>query len=165
MNTLLADLRVGARLLWRDKAFTVTAGLTLAVCIGANVALFSVIRGVLLRPLAMPNADRVVIAGNVYPGAGVHDAIGAAVTDYFDRLPAITAFAEQAVFRRADRSVDQGGTPMNVEGMTVTPSFFKVAGVEPQIGRTFTEQDGEAGNESADCPEGRCVSRHHVPSV
>ncbi|HEY6613402.1 MAG TPA: ABC transporter permease, partial [Vicinamibacterales bacterium] len=149
MNTLLADLRVGARLLWRDKAFTVTAGLTLAVCIGANVALFSVIRGVLLRPLAMPDADRVVIAGNVYPGAGVHDAIGAAVTDYFDRLPAITAFAEQAVFRRADRSVDQGGTPMNVEGMTVTPSFFRVAGVGPQLGRTFTEQDGEAGNEFA----------------
>jgi len=86
MNALLADLRVGVRLLWRDKAFTVTAGLTLAVCIGANVAFFSVIRGVLLRPLAMPDADRVVIAGNAYPGAGVHDPIGAAVTDYFDRL-------------------------------------------------------------------------------
>ena len=68
MNALRADLRFGVRLLWRDKAFTVTAGLTLAVCIGANVALFSVIRGVLLRPLAMPAADRVVIAGNVYPG-------------------------------------------------------------------------------------------------
>jgi predicted permease len=149
MNTLLADLRVGVRLLWRDKAFTVTAGLTLAVCIAANVALLSVIRGVLLKPLAMPDADRVVIAGNAYPGAGVHDPIGAAVTDYFDRLRDITVFAEQAVFRRADRSVDQGGTPVNVEGMTVTPSFFRVAGVEPQMGRTFTEQEAEAGNESA----------------
>ncbi len=149
MNTLLADLRVGVRLLRRDKGFTVTAGLTLAVCIGANVALFSVIRGVLLKPLAMPDADRVVMAGNVYPGAGVHDAIGAAVTDYFDRLRDITAFAEQAVFRRADRSVDQGGTPVNVEGMTVTPSFFRVAGVEPQMGRIFTEQEAESGNELA----------------
>ena len=46
-----------------------------------------------------------------------------------------------------DRSVDQGGTPVNVEGMTVTPSFFRVAGVEPQLGRTFTDQEGEAGNE------------------
>jgi hypothetical protein len=124
MNTLLGDLRVGIRLLWRDKAFTVTAGLTLAVCIGANVALFSVIRGVLLKPLAMPDAERVVVAGNVYPGAGVYDAIGAAVPDYFDRLRDITAFEEQAVFRRSDRSVDQDGSPGNVAGMTVTPSFF-----------------------------------------
>jgi predicted permease len=149
MNTLLTDLKVGLRLLWRDKAFTVTAGLTLAVCIGANVALFSVIRGVLLKPLALPDADRVVVAGNVYPGAGVHDPIGAAVPDYFDRLRDITAFVEQAVARSGDRSVDQDGTPVNVEGMAVTPSFFKVAGVPPQLGRTFNEQEGEAGNDFA----------------
>ncbi len=81
MNQWVADLRVGLRLLWRDRAFAMTAGLTLAVCIGANVALFSVVRGVLLKPLALPDADRVVIAGNVYPGAGVHDPIGSAVAD------------------------------------------------------------------------------------
>ena len=149
MNTLLADLRVGLRLLGRDRAFTLTAGLTLAVCIGANVALFSVIRGVLLKPLAMPDAHRVVIAGNVYPGAGVHDPIGAAVPDYFDRLRDITVFSEQAVFRGADRSVDQEGTPVKVDGMMVTPSFFRVAGIEPQLGRTLTDQDGETGNEFA----------------
>ncbi len=147
MNTLLADLRVGVRLLWRDKAFTITAGLTLAVCIGANVALFSVVRGVLLKPLAMPDAEHVVMAGNVYPGAGVHEPMGSAVPDYFDRLSHVTAFAEQAVFKRNDRSVDQGGTPVSVEAMTVTPSFFKVAGVDPQQGRTFIDQKGEAGDE------------------
>jgi len=147
MNTLLADLRVGVRLLWRDKAFTITAGLTLAVCIGANVALFSVVRGVLLKPLAMPDAEHVVMAGNVYPGAGVHEPMGSAVPDYFDRLSNVTAFAEQAVFKRNDRSVDQGGTPVSVEAMTVTPSFFKVAGVDPQLGRTFIDQKGEAGDQ------------------
>lgn len=147
MNTLLADVRVGLRLLSRDKAFTITAGLTLALCIGANVALFSVVRGVLLKPLAMPDAERVVIAGNVYPGAGVHDPRGSAIPDYFDRLRDITAFAEQAVFKRADRSVDQSGTPVRVEAMTVTPSFFKVAGVDPQLGHTFIDQKGEAANE------------------
>lgn len=147
MNSLLADVRVGLRLLWRDKAFTITSGLTLAVCIGANVALFSVIHGVLLKPLAIPDAGRVVIAGNVYPGAGVHDPIGSAVPDYFDRLRTVTAFAEQAVFKRNDRSVDQGGTPVSVEAMTVTPSFFKVAAVDPHLGRTFIDQNGEAGNE------------------
>ena len=147
MNTLLTDLRVGLRLQWRDKAFTVTAALTLAVCIGANTALFSVVRGVLLKPLAMPQPDRVLVAGNVYPGAGVHEPIGAAVPDYFDRLRDLTVFVDQALFRRDDRSVDQGGTPASVEAMTVTPSLFRVASVKPQLGRTFTDQEGEIGNE------------------
>jgi hypothetical protein len=83
--------------------------LTLAVCIGANVALFSVVRGVLFKPLALPDAERVVIAGNVYPGAGVHDPIGAAVPDYFDRLRDITTFSDQALFKRVDPGIDQGG--------------------------------------------------------
>src|SRR5262245_56020473 len=107
MHTLLTDFRVGLRLLSRDKAFTITAGLTLAVCIGANVALFSVVRGVLLKPLAIPDAERVVIAGNVYPGTGVHEPMGSAIPDYFDRLRDVTTFAEQALFKRTDRSVDQ----------------------------------------------------------
>jgi predicted permease len=147
MNTLFSDLRVGLRLLWKDKAFTATAGLTLAVCIGANTALFSVVRGVLLKPLGMPEADRVVVAGNVYPGAGVHEPIGSAVPDYFDRLREVTVFDKQALLRGADRSVDQNGTPVSVDGMTVTPSFFRVAGVKPQLGRAFTDQEGEIGNE------------------
>ena len=144
---MLNDLRVSLRLLWKDKAFTSTAALTLAVCIGANAALFSVVRGVLLKPLALPDPDRVVLAGNVYPGAGVHDPIGASVPDYFDRRRDVTAFAEQALFKRDDRSVDQGGVATRVEAMTVTPSFFRVAGIKPQLGRTFTEQEGEIGHE------------------
>lgn len=144
---MLNDLRVSLRLLWKDRAFTTTAALTLAVCIGANAALFSVVRGVLLKPLALPEPGRVVIAGNVYPGAGVHDPIGASVPDYFDRLRDITVFAEQAMYKRDDPSIDQGGVATRVEAMTVTPSFFRVAGITPQLGRTFTEQEGEIGHE------------------
>src|SRR5215510_11045317 len=138
IRSVLNDLRVSLRLLWKDKAFTSTAALTLAVCIGANVALFSVVRGVLFKPLALPDAERVVMAGNAYPGAGVHDPIGAAVPDYFDRLRDITAFSEQALFKRVDRSIDQGGVAARVNAMSVTPSFFRVAGVKPPLGRTFT---------------------------
>jgi predicted permease len=147
MSTIVSDLRVGLRMLWRDKVFTATAVLTLAVCIGANTALFSVVRGVLLKPLALPEAERVVMAGNVYPGAGVHEPMGSAVPDYFDRLREVTVFTDQALFRRDDRSIDEGGTPVRVEATTVTPSFFRVAGVSAQLGRTFTEQEGEPGNE------------------
>jgi hypothetical protein len=145
---VLNDLRVSLRLLWKDRAFTATAALTLAICIGANAALFSVIRGVLLKPLALPDPDRVVMAGNAYPGAGVHEPIGSAVPDYFDRLRDITAFDVQAFFKQDNRSVDQGGVAARVESITATPSFFRVAGVPPQIGRTFTDQEGEIGHES-----------------
>ena len=145
---MLNDLRVSLRLLWRDKAFTSTAVLTLAVCIGANAALFSVVRGVLLKPLALPDSDRVVTAGNAYPGAGVHDPIGASVPDYFDRLRDVTAFSEQALFRHENRSIDQNGVAARVEARTVTPSFFRVAGVKAALGRTFTDQEGELGHES-----------------
>jgi predicted permease len=145
---VLNDLRVSLRLLWKDKAFTSTAALTLAVCIGANAALFSVVRGVLLKPLALPDPDRVVMAGNAYPGAGVHEPIGSAVPDYFDRLRDITAFEAQAMFRQDNRSVDQGGVAARVESITATPSFFKVAGVPPQMGRTFTDEEGEVGHDS-----------------
>ncbi len=68
---MLNDLRVGLRLLWKDKAFTITAVLTLAVCIGANTALFSVVHNVLLRPLPFPESERILLMGNHYPGAGV----------------------------------------------------------------------------------------------
>jgi hypothetical protein len=60
VDSLRQDLRLGLRLLWKDKAFTVTAVLTLAVCIGANTALFSVVNSVLLRPLPVPEPDRLV---------------------------------------------------------------------------------------------------------
>ena len=147
MSTLIADLRVGLRFLSRDKAFTSTAALTLAVCIAANAALFSIVRGVVLKPLAIPEPGRVVVAGNVYPGAGVNEPIGSAVPDYFDRLRGTTVFEEQALIRQLDRSIDQSGTPTRVEAMSVTPSFFRLVRVRPLLGRTFTEEESEPGNE------------------
>jgi predicted permease len=144
---MFSDLRVSLRLLWKDRAFTATAGLTLALCIGANAALFSVVRGVLLKPLALPDSDRIVMAGNAYPGAGVHDPIGASVPDYFDRSRTITAFGEQTLTKTTNRSIDQRGTATSVKAGLVTPSFFRMAGVPPQLGRTFTDREGEIGNE------------------
>ena len=78
MATLLQDIRFGLRLLARDRSFTITALLTLAVCIGANAAMFSVVRSVLLKPLPFPNSERVVLLYNSYPNAGA-PRVGAAV--------------------------------------------------------------------------------------
>src|SRR5436309_12763905 len=143
------DLRVGLRLLWRDKAFTLTAALTLALCIGANTALFSVVHNVLLRPLNVPESDRIVLMGNAYPAAGVGAAAGssAGVPDYYDRLRETTVYEEQALYNGRNQSVDQNGTPTRVRVNMVTPSFFRLLRMAPAIGRTFTEQDGEVGQD------------------
>jgi predicted permease len=142
-----SDIRVGVRLLWRDKAFTITAALTLALCIGANTALFSVVHNVLLRPLPVPESDRIVLMANAYPGAGAEIASSSGVPDYYDRLRETTVFEEQALYNGRNQSIDQSGTPTRVRVTQATPSFFRLLRVAPAIGRTFSEQEGEPGND------------------
>ncbi len=144
---MLNDLRVGARLLWKDAAFTITAALTLALCIGANTALFSVVHNVLLRPLPVPESDRLVLIENLYPGAGAADQGGAGVPDYFERVHDTDVFEEHALFSGRNVGIDQNGSPTQIRAMNVTPSFFRLVRVAPQLGRIFTESEGEIGNE------------------
>ncbi|HEY3052730.1 MAG TPA: ABC transporter permease [Thermoanaerobaculia bacterium] len=141
------DLRVGLRLLWKDKAFTTTAALTLALCIGANTALFSVVHNVLLRPLNVPESDRIVLMGNAYPGAGAAIVGSSGVPDYYDRLRETTVYEEQAMYNGRNQSVDQNGTPTRVRVTNVTPSFFRLLRIAPALGRTFTDEDGVVGQD------------------
>ena len=143
------DFRVGVRLLWKDKAFTITAALTLALCIGANTALFSVVHNVLLKPLPVPESDRIVLMGNAYPGAGADAAAGtnASVPDYYDRLAQMDVYEEQAFFNGANQSIDQNGTPVRIRVTRVTPSFFRLLRVAPALGRTLVDDDGKVGND------------------
>ena len=123
MESALHDLRVGLRLLWKDKAFTATAALTLALCIGANTALFAVVHNVLLRPLNVPESGRVLTMSNAYPGAGVPVGSSSGVPDYYDRLRETTVFEEQAMHTGRDQSIDQDGTPTRVNVALVTRRF------------------------------------------
>jgi hypothetical protein len=82
---MLQDLRFGFKLLWKEKAFTITALLTLALCIGANTAIFTVLHAVILAPLPFPEPDRLVSMGNVYPGVGVVKNDQNSIPDYIDR--------------------------------------------------------------------------------
>jgi predicted permease len=144
---MTSDIRVGLRLLWKDKAFTITAALTLALCIGANTALFSVVHNVLLRPLPVPESDRIVLMGNAYPGAGANIGSSSGVPDYYDRLRETTVFEEQALYNGRNQSVDQNGTPTRVRVTQATPSYFRLLRVAPALGRAFSDQEGEPGNE------------------
>lgn len=149
MDRLLQDLRFAVRLLWKDRNFSITTIATLALCIAANVAIFAVVSGVLLKPLPFPEPDRLVRLFNKYPGAGV-DAEGAnGVPDYFDRKRDIAVFEETALFRVAGVTMSGSGLgeAERIQAMLVTPSFFRVLRTTPQRGLVFTEAQGELGQE------------------
>ena len=145
MDSIRQDIRVALRLLWKHRGFSAAVALTLALCLGANVALFSVVNNVLLRPLPFLESERIVLIGNSYPKAGAGNRVAVAVPDYFDRLRETTVFEEQALYDNVSVNVDQSGTPTRVGAMNVTPSFFRVLRAGPLIGRTFTEDEGEIG--------------------
>jgi predicted permease len=148
MEWLYRDLRTGLRLLARDRGFTVTVALTLALCIGANTALFSVVYQILLRPLPVPESDRILLMSNSYPGAGAADTSNSGVPDYFDRLREATVFSEQALLNHSSVSLDENGVPTRIRVMNATPSYFRLMRVAPALGRPFTEQEGEVGNDN-----------------
>ena len=106
MDTLRQDLRFALRLLWKDRAFALTAILTLALCIGANTAIFAVVRSVLLRPLPYPESERLVFSYESFPGAGVERA-GTSVPNYLERRTLVPAFGSIAISRIDTASIDR----------------------------------------------------------
>jgi predicted permease len=144
---MLNDIRVAARQLLRDRTFAIAAMSTLALCIAANVVLFSIVDHVLLSPLPFPHADRLVLHGNQYPGAGACCGTSSGVPDYYDRIRETTVYDEQAMYSRAVLTIDQNGSPARVLAMNVTPSFFRVISSQAAVGRTFTDDEGEVGRE------------------
>ena len=145
MERLFQDMRFGARLLWKDRGFTFTALLTLAVCIGANTAIFAVVNSVLLRPLPVPGAEQLVSIYNSYPGAGITRA-STGVPDYYDRLEQTDVFEELALYQNRGVTLGaDGADPQRLTAMAVTPSLFRMLRAAPVRGRVFDEAEGEYG--------------------
>ena len=142
----MSDLRYAFRLLWKDRAFTLAALLTLVVCIGANAAIFSIVRSVVLEPLPVPAADRLVYLHNSYPNAGAVRA-STGVPDYFDRLREMTVFEEQALYRREGVTAGVKDGSERIPAVRATPSFYRVTGAQPVAGRMLTDDDGQVGRE------------------
>src|SRR5689334_1836011 len=106
INELWQDLRYGlrlSRLNWRYVAMVV---LTLAVCVGANTAVFTVVHSVLLQPLPVPGADDIVLMSNQYPKAGASESGWSAGADYYDRMHAVTALQDLAMFNFSSQTVE-----------------------------------------------------------
>jgi len=138
---MLQDLRFGLKLLAKERAFTITALLTLALCIGANTAIFTVLNAVILNPLPFPEPDRLVRLYNIYPGVGFTGRGANSGPDYADRKSLTDVFESVAMISGGGYDVGAEGSPSRIDAQSVTPSFFQVLRVSPMLGRVFTEDE------------------------
>ena len=132
------DLRYAVRLLRRAPAFASVAIVTLALGIGANTAIFSVVRAVLLRPLPYADADRLVAVGTQSP-SGSPNNVG--YTTFLDWRERTHSFAELALIRSWTPTLGGTGEPERLNAMRVSANFFHMLGVKPALGRDFTSAD------------------------
>ena len=138
IETLTQDVRHALRLLRRDPAFTVTALATLALGIGLNTAIFSVAYGVLWRPLAYPDPDRLVILSSAQQtGTGVRTFSSWTPVTYEALRPRVTTFDHLAAYASNDAQLTGRGEPLRVSALDVSPNFFATLGVNPARGRAF----------------------------
>lgn len=128
------------RRLKRERGFTATVLFTLALCIGANVAIFAVVDAILVRSLPFPESERLVTVRNSYPGAGAERS-QSSLSNYYDRREHVAAFASTSVHQRGSATVGGAGSPQRVERDRVSPEFFQTLGVPLVMGRTFTEDE------------------------
>ncbi len=142
MNTLLADLRYAVRLLTQSRAFTAIAALTLALGIGATTALFSVVNGVLLNPLAYPHSDRLVV---IYGRVAGLDSAPIEYPNFLDWQRDSHTFASMAAYRNEDYNFIGNGEGERLSGYMISASFFDTLGTMPVLGRTFRIDDDQIG--------------------
>jgi len=145
MESTLKDIRFALRGLAKKPAFTAIAVLTLALGIGANTAIFSVVNAVLLRPLAAKDPDRLMTFWLSAPAKGLqHMDLNPAMFAYYrDRT---RTFENLAAFETGEFSLTGGAEPESVPGAIVTFDYFNTLGREPLHGRTFTAQEDTPGN-------------------
>ncbi|MDQ3135782.1 MAG: ABC transporter permease [Acidobacteriota bacterium] len=136
------NLRLALRLLRKAPAFTLTALATIAICLGANLAIFAVIDSILLRPLPFPQSDQLVTIFNTYPKAGV-ERDGSSLTNYYERRGNIPAFSSLSIFRYGSEVVGETGAAEQTEVLRISSEFFTTLGVGPVMGRSFNEAEAE----------------------
>src|SRR5581483_5395847 len=134
------ELRFAFRLLRKTPVFTVTALLTIAVCLGANLTIFAVIDSILLRALPFPDADRLMTVFNTYPKAGV-ERDGSSVTNYYERRGHIPALSSLSIYRFGTAIVGDAGSTEREQITQVSPEFFETLGMTPAFGRVFKEAE------------------------
>ena len=146
MDTLWQDLRYGVRMLRRNPGFAAVAILTLAIGIGANIVIFSVVNGILLKPLPFPDSHRVVTIWETDANRNVTRGTASAA-EFLDWRDMNHVFQELSGWRALYFTITGGGEPERVWGSQVSGNFFRTLRVTPMLGRDFTPEDEQIGHE------------------
>jgi putative ABC transport system permease protein len=151
MGNLLQDLRYGFRNLRRDRGFVIVAMLTLALGIGANTTIFSVMNNTLLKPIPFPGADRLVLVWETF-GKGSDNWNIVSAPNFWDFQKRSRSFESMAIFDSAGRgyNLSPGNNAQEAEqvsGLRVSAGFFQVLGVKPLLGRTFLPEEETLGKD------------------
>ncbi len=147
MDTLLKDITYGLRSLWKRPGFTAVAVITLALGIGGNSAIFSVVNAVLLRPLPYPESERLVQFDGVNPHAGITQS-NMSVPDFADWQSQNQVFEQMAGFVTGGSLLVSGDETERVRATGVTGDFFTLLGVSAAQGRALQPDDARKGNDS-----------------
>ena len=139
------DLGYARRALWKARAFTVAAVLTLSLGIGANTAMFSVVRAVILRPLPFAEPDRLVAVNETDLRSATAQALSASWPDFFDWRRDTQTLESMAAYHVSNFTVSGLGPSRHVPGAVVSANLFYTLGVEPSLGRGFREEEELAG--------------------
>jgi putative ABC transport system permease protein len=143
METFLQDLRYGARMLLKQPGFTVVAVIALALGIGANTAIFSVVNAILLRPLNYKDSERLVQINHNYPKLDLKASVsGAGYTHYRDNCAAFETVGAASPW---PVNLTETGDPERLQGMAVSHTFLPMLGIEPARGRVFTAEEDQPG--------------------
>jgi putative ABC transport system permease protein len=141
---MLADIRYALRQLRKSPGFAITAILTLAIGIGANAAIFSMMDAIVLRPLAVPELNRVVTVSETQARG---DDLQVSLGNYEEWQRQSKSFEELAVRTYEDLSLTGGGDAVRVQGATVSPNFFDLLRVRPLLGRGFRAEEAQPGHD------------------
>ncbi len=145
MHSVLQDFRYALRMLAKQPVFTAIAVLTLALGIGANTSIFSLVNSVLLRPLPYPEADRIVYFEGENRTQGITDSNNS-IPDFQDWTAQSSAFSHAAFYWTGNAALsEQGGEPERVPRAGVKSTFFDLLGVQPVLGRSFVPADDQPG--------------------
>ncbi len=142
MNTLLQDLRYGLRMLAKSPGFTAVAVLTLALGIGANTAIFSVVNAVMLKPLPYRAPNRLMVLSESNPR---QPHVSVAYPNFFDWRQQNHVFEEMASFQPRDFNLGGVDEPENIDGAVISANFFRVLGVKLLLGRDFLPDEDKRG--------------------
>jgi putative ABC transport system permease protein len=147
VDELLQDVKYGVRTLAKNPGYAVLAILTLGLGIGANTAIFSVINGVLLKPLPYEHGDRLVLVRQSAPLSG-QNTLGVAIAEYFDYRDQAEVFDGLVEYHQMNFDLLNRGEPDRVSTGVVSANFFDLLGIRPVVGRTFVTSDDVPGAEA-----------------